>query len=199
MLKLAIADLRFTNKHIEILRDTSNATEINNFNEMKTRILSLVLIAVFSITTTAMAQNEQKRERSPEQRELMMKRRMAMKQHQNFFTPEQREKMKELRLETAKQVKPLKNELNELKARQRTLSTADNADLKAINKNIDKMSEIKAKMAKIMAAQHQQVRSMLSEEQLLKFDAMQTRNRTKPAGFERDRQKRRTHEQHMRR
>jgi Spy/CpxP family protein refolding chaperone len=55
-------------------------------------------------------------------------------------------------------------------AHQRTLTTADNADLKAINKNIDKMAEIKAEMAKIMAKQHQAFRSQLSEEQLIKFD-----------------------------
>ncbi len=140
---------------------------------MKTRILSLVLIAVFAISTTAIAQNEQGRKRSPEQKEMMMKRQKQMKERQNnFFTTEQKEQMKALRLDIAKQVKPLKNELNELNARQQTLTTSDKADLSAINSNIDKMSGVKADIAKVMAAHHQQVRGMLSEEQLLKFDAM---------------------------
>lgn len=143
---------------------------------MKTRILGLALIAIFALSTTAMAQNENRKKRSPEQKEMMMKRQKQMKErHNNFFTAEQKEQMKELRLEVAKQVKPLKNELNELNAKQKTLTTAEKADLKAINSNIDKMSATKTEMAKIMAAHHQKVRAMLSEEQLLKFDAMKSR------------------------
>lgn len=147
---------------------------------MKTRILSMVLIALFAIATTAMAQPEQSRKRSPEQREMMMKRQKAMhEKHQNFFTEEQKTKMKELRFETAKQIKPIKNELNELSAKQKTLTTADKTDLKAINSNIDKMADLKASMQKIMAAQHQEVRQMLDEEQLLKFDAMKNKRSAK--------------------
>lgn len=140
---------------------------------MKTRILSILLVAVFAISTTAMAQSEQGRKRHPEQKEMMMKRHKQMKERfNNFFTEEQKTKMKELRIETAKQVKPLKNELNELRAKQQTLTTADKADMKAINANIDKMSEIKADIQKIMAQQHQEIRTMLTEEQLIKFDAI---------------------------
>ena len=84
----------------------------------------------------------------------------------------------------AKQIKPLKNELNELNARQQTLTTADKADLKAINKNIDKMAALKADIAKIMAAQHQEVRGMLSEEQLLRFDARKNKRWQKGGGPE---------------
>lgn len=144
---------------------------------MKTRILSLVLIAVFAISTTAMAQKEQGNKKSPQKKEMMMKRQQQMKKrHENFFTAEQKEQMKALRLEIAQQVKPLKNELNELNAKSQTLTTADKADLNAINKNIDKMSGIKADMAKIMAAHHQEVRAMLTEEQLIKFDAMKSKH-----------------------
>lgn len=143
---------------------------------MKTRILSMILIAVFAISTTVLAQNTQERKRTPEQREMMMKRQKQMKDsRQSFFTEEQRETMKSLRLELAKDVKPLKNELNELNARQQTLTTADKADLNSINKNIDKISDLKADIQKIMAKQHQQVRSMLTEEQLVKFDAMKSK------------------------
>lgn len=157
---------------------------------MKTRILSITFIAIFVLTTSVMAQQENCRERNPEQKERMMKYRKAMKDRlENFFTEEQKEKMKELRLETTKKVKPLKNELRELQAHQQTLTTADNADLNAINKNIDKMSGLKADIQKIMAKQHQEVRSMLSEEQLIKFDAMKGRLNKKRGDFA----KRRTH------
>jgi len=166
---------------------------------MKTRILGLAMIAIFALSTTAMAQNENSKKRSAEQKEMMMKRHKQMKErHNNFFTAEQREQMKELRLEVAKQVKPLKNELNELSAKQKTLTTADNADLKAINKNIDKMSATKTQMAKIMAAHHQKVRSLLSDEQLLKFDAMKSYRGGKHGKMNGERRKR-GNQQHERR
>lgn len=142
---------------------------------MKTKILSLIIVAALFISTSVMAQPAKQGKQgfqNPERKAMMMKRMAQQKgERQNFFTAEQKETMKKLQLETAKKVKPLKNELREMMAHQQTLTTAENADLKAINKNIDKMAETKAEIAKIMVAQQQQVRSMLTEEQLLKFDS----------------------------
>ena len=153
---------------------------------MKTRILSLLLVCVVIFSTAAFAQPGERGEQwdklPAERKALIMKKRQAMqkKLHQEFFTEEQKEAMKNLHLEAAKEAKPLKSELRELMAHQQTLTTADKADLNAINKNIDKMSSVKAVIAKILAKQHQEVRSLLTEEQLLKFDAMkQHRNKTK--------------------
>jgi len=123
------------------------------------------------VSSAALAQNpEQKTERMDKR---AMVKRQEMKRdfkHDSFFTEEQKEAVKKIRLETTKEVKPLKNKLRELQAHQQTLATADNADMKAIYKNIDKMSDVKAKMAKIMAKQQQDVRSLLTEEQRLKID-----------------------------
>lgn len=143
---------------------------------MKTKILSLIIVVALFISSGVMAQpakQGKQRIQNPDKKAMMMNR-MAQKKSQNqtFLTTEQRETMKTLSLETAKKVKPLKNELREMMAHQQTLTTADNADLKAINKNIDKMAEAKAEIAKIMAAKHQQIRSVLTEEQLLRFDNM---------------------------
>ena len=52
----------------------------------------------------------------------------------------------------------------------KTLETAENPDIKAINNLIDEMSVIKTKMAKDRAANHQEVRKLLTEEQRIKFD-----------------------------
>lgn len=143
---------------------------------MKTRILSFLIVASFFISTVISAQpNKGKKQLKPDvQKKEMLKKRgeWTNTEFQNFFNEEQKEQMKKLRLETVKKVKPLKNELGELMARQKTLTTSDNVDLKVINKNIDEMSDLKADIAKIMAAQHQQVRSLLTEEQLVKFDSM---------------------------
>lgn len=150
---------------------------------MKARILSIVLIAVLAISTTAMAQNDRTNKRSPVQKKTMMKQHRQMPNaHGNFFTEDQQEKLKAIRLESAKQIKPIKNELRELAARNQTLTTADKADLKAINKNIDQSSALKADIQKIMAKQHQEIRAMLSDEQLIKFDAMKARMGKKRSG-----------------
>jgi len=148
---------------------------------MKTKKLGLLFLATFLITSLTFAQaGNQKREgnqKNPDRKMMMMKKRQAMQKVENrsFFNEEQKETMKKLRVENAKKLKPLKNELNELNAHQKTLTTAANADLKAIYKNIEKISAVKTEMAKIMAAQHQETRALLTEEQLLKFDSMKAR------------------------
>ena len=63
------------------------------------------------------------------------------------------ETIKKIRLETGKEVKPLQNKLNEMEARQHTLTTADKTDMNAINKNIEEMGKIKIEIAKIQAKQ----------------------------------------------
>lgn len=148
---------------------------------MKTKVFSLLLVAFVAISSMAVAQPNYGNQKRAGQQKQFEQRRVAEKRtmYANFFTQEQKEQMKQLRLGTAKKVKPLKNEMRELQARQKTLTTADKADMGAINKNIEKISEVRTEMAKIMAAQHQAVRSMLDEEQLLKFDQMQDRKRGK--------------------
>lgn len=143
---------------------------------MKIRFLTMTLLGVFAFALVSQAQNPERNKRNPEQRKEMIQRgeRMANRMDK-FFTEEQQEQVKAIRLQTAKDVKPLRNELRELEARQQTLTTADKADLKAIYANIDKMSDVKAKIQKTMAKQQQEIRSLLSEEQLLKFDAMKGR------------------------
>ncbi len=166
-------------------RIQKNKILILNFIIMKTRILNLLIVAALFISTAGLAQPAKQGNQGNQfqKREARMMKCSAQQRnmHEKLFTDEQQESIKALRLETAKKVKPFKNELRELMAHQQTLTTADNADLKAINKNIDKMSETKTEIAKIMAAQHQKIRSLLTEEQLLKFDMMKN-NHGKKAG-----------------
>ncbi len=147
---------------------------------MKIKFLTLALIALFAIGS-ANAQNQEREKREMNKKGEMIKRHdLRAERMDNFFTEEQKEQIKGLRLETAKQVKPLRNELRELEARQQTLTTADKADLNAIYQNIDKISGVKAEIQKIMARQHQDIRSLLTEEQLIKFDAQKARRQDRP-------------------
>ena len=86
------------------------------------------------------------------------------------LTDEQQSALKKLQVTHQKEMLPLRNELGEKKAKMRTLQTAENADLKAINALIDEISLIKTKMAKAKAAKHQAIRKLLTEEQRLQFD-----------------------------
>ena len=45
------------------------------------------------------------------------------------------------------------------------------ADLNAINASIEKMGKIKTELTKIKEKNHQEVRSLLTEEQRIKFDS----------------------------
>ncbi len=136
---------------------------------MKQKILSLAVIVSFLFSIAAVAQPGNFEDRTT--RKQMMKRHQSYNEERApFFTEEQKEQVKQIRLEMATQVKPLRNELRELMAHQKTLTTAESADLGAINTNIEKMSDVKTEIAKIHAAQHQKIRSLLTEEQLLKFD-----------------------------
>lgn len=157
-------------------------------NIMKTRILITFLMAALFASSTIIAQNPAQRNGRMNQRPMLH--RQEMRQNFNrdsFLTDEQKEAAKKIRLEMAKELKPLKNQLHELHAHQQTLATADNADLKAIDKNIDKMSEVKAEMAKIMAKHRLEFRSLLTDEQRLKMDQRRDQMHRKRRPFMRNR------------
>jgi len=86
------------------------------------------------------------------------------------LTDAQKEAFKQSRLALEKQMLPLRNEIGEAEARQKTLTTAEKPDLAAINKNIEKIGGLKVEMAKIQAKHRLDMRAQLTEEQRLKFD-----------------------------
>ena len=142
---------------------------------MKSKILGIVVIAVVLISTSALAQNQVQKPNFGNRGERQVRQNRAMNpriQRMNFFTEEQQEAIKKIRLETAKETKPLRNKLGEMEAHQNTLATADKADMKAIDKNIEDIGEVKIEIAKIQAKERQDIRSLLTEEQLLRFDNM---------------------------
>lgn len=87
------------------------------------------------------------------------------------LTEEQKAKIKDIRTASYKEIKQLQNQMGELKAKQRTLTTADKPDMNAINANIDEITKVQNKMMKIREANHQQIRSLLTDEQKMMFDS----------------------------
>lgn len=86
------------------------------------------------------------------------------------LSQEQQEEMKTLRMEHYKTMKPLKNEMAELKARERTLLSEQEADMKAINSVIDDQSELLGKIRKLQVEQKLKMKEILTDEQIMKLD-----------------------------
>ena len=139
---------------------------------MKTRIIALLTLAQMAIASSGLMAQPKGPNAQPanpaERKELKGKNPEA------GFTDEQKTKMKEIRLAAYKEIKPLQNQLGELQAKERTLTTADKADMNAINANIEDIAKVKVKIAKIEAANLQQIRSLLTDEQKIKFDSRPT-------------------------
>ncbi|MDR9387998.1 MAG: periplasmic heavy metal sensor [Balneolaceae bacterium] len=134
-------------------------------------------------------QREEMRERlqnlTPEQREAlreqMTKRRANATTNsqrgeesplQSMLTPEQREQIKTLRLDVMEKRLPLKNQLNEAKARLKTVSTGSEINEKEAKKLIDSMHQLEADIKKLEWDLRMDVRAMLTEEQQVRFDQM---------------------------
>lgn len=89
----------------------------------------------------------------------------------------QKESFRQGRLTMQKQLLPLRNELREALAHQKTLMSAEKPDLGAVNKNIEKMGNLKVEMAKIRAKNRVDMLAQLTDEQRMKLDAMKANYR----------------------
>jgi Spy/CpxP family protein refolding chaperone len=85
------------------------------------------------------------------------------------LTEEQQAEITALRTEHFKAVTPLKNRMAELKARERTLLSEENVDMKAVNKTIDEQSELSNSIRKLQVAHQVEIKGLLSDEQVMKL------------------------------
>jgi len=95
------------------------------------------------------------------------------------LTDYQKAKFEKIKLEGDKKVIPLKNELNELSARKRTLMSATNIDKKAVNKVIKDMSAKREQIQLIRTEQHISMRTELTEKQKVMWDKMKQNRKHK--------------------
>lgn len=93
------------------------------------------------------------------------------------FSDQQKEQIKESKIEFAKATKDLKNELNELRAQQKTLMSAEKPDLKAIYANIDKAADLKNQLRKEQIAMKLDVKSVLTDDQKVMMANCPMRNK----------------------
>lgn len=137
-------------------------------------IKSLLLATTILVGSMAMAQEKEAHSDVAKDEKVTMHRPHDMLPD---LTDVQKEEMKAIKMETQKQMQPLKNQLGEKKAKMQTLTTAENVDMAQVEALIDEMSDIRAEMMKIKARQKQKIRSQLTEEQRLAFDSMKKEHR----------------------
>ncbi len=86
------------------------------------------------------------------------------------LSEEQMDLIEKIKTDFMKESLPLKNEMDIKKAELKALSTGDDVDLGAINKKIDEVTALQAKMMKKHATHRQDIRMLLNDEQKLMFD-----------------------------
>lgn len=86
------------------------------------------------------------------------------------LTEEQQEQLSALRVEHFKMMKPLRAEVGELNARERTLMAQEDIDIKAVHKVIDQKTDLSNTIQKKQLDNRLACRSVLTEEQQVIFD-----------------------------
>jgi Spy/CpxP family protein refolding chaperone len=86
------------------------------------------------------------------------------------FTAEQQEQLKTLKVEQMKSMTQFRNKLGEFNAKMKTITSADDVNLKDVDKLLDEMGEVKLEMAKNQLAFKQSIRAMLTDEQKVMMD-----------------------------
>ena len=99
---------------------------------MRTKITTCIVIALMLLSGISQAQQRNRAER--------------MQKTMIQLTDAQKEELKAARIEFAKATIDVKNELNELKAHQKTLMSAEKLDEKKVFENIDNMTTLKKQL-----------------------------------------------------
>ncbi len=140
-------------------------------------IKSVLLVAVVLITMghTLKAQREFRQNRGMNDERLQCPR---ISQNVPDLTEDQKIKMREIKTVHMKNMLKYKSELEEKNARLKSLQTADDVDMDKIYKVIDDIGSIETKMAKERADLHQEIRTILNDEQRIYFDTQHLKRKT---------------------
>lgn len=87
------------------------------------------------------------------------------------LTDSQQEQIKAMQVDFMKEMTPMRNNLGIKMAELKAASAGDNVDTKAVNKLMDEIGAMRTNMAKKQFANRQKVRTVLSDEQKVMFDA----------------------------
>lgn len=103
------------------------------------------------------------------------------------LTEEQKTAIEDLRTAHFKKAELIRAEIGEKEARMKTLRLAEKEDAKAIDGTIDEISKLRGDLMKEREAHHRQVKSLLTDEQKVRYDARPGKGRGEGYGPDRDR------------
>lgn len=155
--------------------------------QMKTKILMFVmLMGISAILVAQPTENAPKKFNGKMAQGIKAREGRGPAQGLNL-TDVQKASFKSGMMAVQKQLLPLKNELGELEAHQKSLVMTEKPDQGAINKNIEKIGALRVEMAKIQTKHHLEMRAQLTDEQRLKFNLMKgkMKDRKGPKGMKR--------------
>jgi Spy/CpxP family protein refolding chaperone len=143
---------------------------------MKTKILTIAALIFMVLNLQAQPGFNPGIRTSPEMRgQVQMRNRMeALKKSLNL-TDDQKEAIKKIRLTMSKEMTPLRNILGESMAHLKTLTSADKPDMAGINQSLEKIGDQRTEIAKAAMKYRLQLRSVFTEEQLMKLHAIEGR------------------------
>jgi Spy/CpxP family protein refolding chaperone len=145
----------------------------------KTKFAGILVAALLMIVgTNLQAQNDGPPQRQERGKQEMHQRGPQGKQGESGprgpripnLSEAQESQLKTIHINAEKASLPIKNEVGEKEARLKTLTTSADFDAKAVNKVIDEIGSLKSDLMKLKVASTQEVKSILTEEQLLFFN-----------------------------
>ncbi|MFA6334230.1 MAG: periplasmic heavy metal sensor [Bacteroidales bacterium] len=149
------------------------------------KIFSTLVLLTIVLTLSAQEQKQEQKREMEIKMEGFMKANPA--ELAPKFTAEQQKQMTEFRLNLQKEMLQIDNQLNVKRAELKTLQQVEKPNMKSIYSKIDEISDLQNKKMKAMANHKNDVRSILTEEQRVKFDMnegkcckMQPNNKMKP-------------------
>jgi Spy/CpxP family protein refolding chaperone len=140
---------------------------------MKTNFLTAIAIAVVAtLTATAQPQRAQPYSGLNPQEIRQPYRAGGFSMPMGNLDEKQRAELQKIRTEQLKESTQFRSLLREKRAKLETLQIADKPDMREINKLIDEIAAVQAQEMKAQAANRQKIRGLLTDEQRVRFDAM---------------------------
>jgi len=136
----------------------------------KTVLTSALLMSLMFINISVFAQRHNGEKRDGEQRRDKIEKMIEILD----LNESQVDQIKSLHTQKITDIKPIKNELREKEARLITVSTVTQPNKKEVAKVVNEISSLRSEIFMIKSMNKLEVRSLLNEEQKLKFDQMKS-------------------------
>lgn len=141
----------------------------------KLNLKSITILAMLFIlmggSVQVQAQSERQEQRDRRQRvERAERSNMRARPMIPGLSEEQKEQLKAFRIDHQKNSLKLRNELNELEAKLRTLTSAEEIKMNETDEVIDDISSLRGELLKLRIAQTAKIKSILNEEQKVIFN-----------------------------